>query len=117
MLNFNWVCFDCRTAVRHHPRAVTVKCPLCAQPCENLGDNIPIPARTKVKLWHNLREKHYRWKRECNLYREKEKVRSIHSLEKKMDEIRNCLDSKVKEQTLERYREALDKIKIRRVYF
>jgi len=54
MSNRKWVCFNCREAVRRPAYAEVVRCPRCAAPCQNIGYRIPLPPKSKVKLWAAL---------------------------------------------------------------
>jgi hypothetical protein len=62
MRNVNWLCFDCRAAVRRASKASIVRCPSCGKPCDNMGDEIAIPARAKTRDWEALRRSFNRWK-------------------------------------------------------
>src|SRR5687767_10182736 len=55
--NINWVCFECRQAVRR-PGAdrTAAPCPSCGRPCINLGTQIPLPPKQDEGGWGKLRE-------------------------------------------------------------
>src|SRR5262245_30059983 len=62
----NWVCFDCRSAVRREaPTVSPVVCATCSRPLVNLGYKIPIPRKTRVKDWEALREQYLISQREA----------------------------------------------------
>jgi len=53
--NHNYVCFDCRIAVRRSKTATAL--PLCAQcgrECKDLGYKIPLPPKADVDAWQDL---------------------------------------------------------------
>ena len=55
MSNSNWVCFDCREAVRRPTRrAEAVLCPQCGRDCVCLGTKIRIPPKNDRKSWREL---------------------------------------------------------------
>lgn len=55
MANSNWVCFDCRLAVRRPTQHEgTVACPECGEVCWPLGQKVPVPPQRDVKAWKSL---------------------------------------------------------------
>jgi DNA-directed RNA polymerase subunit RPC12/RpoP len=55
--NGNWVCFECREAVRRPTQhADDVPCPACGQKCKYLGTQIPVPPKRSVKAWRELQD-------------------------------------------------------------
>ena len=85
MANANWVCFDCREAVRRPwSLADNAKCPACGQVCRYAGTRIPIPAKRNAKGWRELRE-YLRDRRLAALERERiDRVRQQHKLEREI---------------------------------
>ncbi len=64
--NHNWVCFDCRVAVRQPATATrTPKCPRCAEDCYPLGYAVEIPKKSDTRGWRKLRtecrKRHLAW--------------------------------------------------------
>jgi hypothetical protein len=56
MSNANWVCFECREAVRRPGNTrVAVLCPSCGQPCRSIGHRIRLPSKRAGKAWDELR--------------------------------------------------------------
>lgn len=55
--NGNWVCFDCREAVRRPTQHKgDVPCPRCGQSCTYAGTQTAIPSKQNIKAWRQLRE-------------------------------------------------------------
>lgn len=88
MSQYKWVCFSCQTAVRRPAMDRNVRCFSCGQPCECLGVRIPIPPKSKPKLWkalqqqicHNRIQGYELW-RHWN-------TRRIHALEFQLEKLR-----------------------------
>ena len=54
--NANWVCFDCREAVRRPTYYLeAVPCPRCGGTCQCLGTKIRIPSKSDERAWEDLR--------------------------------------------------------------
>jgi uncharacterized protein len=62
MRNFAWACFQCRAAVRRPANATDVRCPSCGESCACMGEEIPIPPKSKSKEWAALENAYLRWK-------------------------------------------------------
>lgn len=55
--NYNWVCFDCQTAVRQAKYSNRVpKCGSCGDDCFCLGYKVHVPKKGAAKSWAALRE-------------------------------------------------------------
>jgi DNA-directed RNA polymerase subunit RPC12/RpoP len=80
MSNNNWVCFTCREAVRRPGSADNVRCPKCAQACQNIGYKIPVPPKSKPKLWQALQQCRAEAMQNDAAY----SVRRMHDLEKEI---------------------------------
>jgi hypothetical protein len=84
MSNYAWVCFNCRVTVRRHGTAKDVRCSSCAQPCNCLGWQTPIPPKSKIRDWELLKEEYFRLRRERALNSQMELVRRRHELEQEI---------------------------------
>ena len=84
MSNYAWVCFSCRASVRRHGSSKRVLCSSCGQSCECIGYKIPVPPKSKPKMWEQLRLTYYQFKRERLLRQQKANVRRIHDLEQEI---------------------------------
>lgn len=88
MSNYAWVCFDCRMAIRRPGSAKDVRCPGCAKPCECLGYKIPVPPKSKTKVWERLRETWFASKRPALLRSQRQHVRFVHDTEREIARLR-----------------------------
>jgi hypothetical protein len=85
MRNGNWVCFDCRKAVRHPGWAGPApRCPGCAQSCFPIGEKVPLPTKTDVRGWKALRAQVSRVVCRRQERDSKERVRRRHAIEQKI---------------------------------
>ncbi|MDR0481033.1 MAG: hypothetical protein LBG66_04000 [Gallionellaceae bacterium] len=84
MSNHAWVCFACRNAVRREGTASDVRCPDCGQQCEHLGYKTPVPPKSKVKEWEELRLAYYASRQERFTAQEQARVRRRHEIEKEI---------------------------------
>ena len=62
MEKHNYVCFECRMAVRRSPADDSdIRCPSCGTECAPLGCELSIPAKTKLKEWKKLKASYESW--------------------------------------------------------
>src|SRR3954470_5392579 len=88
MSNASYICFDCRTAVRRAtPEKAVVKCPSCGQRCQYLGRKIPVPAKSKLAAWRDLRASMATVRANWALRQERQGVRRRHEVEKRIMEV------------------------------
>jgi hypothetical protein len=87
MSNYHWVCFSCREAVRRHGSAENVRCPKCAEPCDNIGYKNPVPPKNKPHLWHELATAYAEARRNYFERRSTSNVRRLHALEQEVSRI------------------------------
>ncbi len=83
--NNNWICFDCRYAIRK-PKMFesTPKCNVCGKDCFCLGYKIAVPKKTDRKAWEELRQ-NCRRKLLNNFEADiKSKVKLRHAIEKEI---------------------------------
>lgn len=100
MSNYAWVCFDCRMAVRRPGSAKDVRCPSCAKPCECLGYKIPVPPKSKTKVWERLRETWFASKRSALLRSQRQRVRFIHDTEREIARLRALPEARGRSDTI-----------------
>ena len=84
----NWVCFDCRSAVRREaPTVNVVVCATCSRPRVNLGYKIPIPPKTRIKDWEALREQYLISQREATRARRAAQLTRTRELSAEIDKL------------------------------
>ena len=55
--NHNWVCFQCRTAVRRpNTNQAVPKCMSCGNDCYCLGYKVAIPKKSDIKAWRQIND-------------------------------------------------------------
>jgi hypothetical protein len=93
MSSHKFICFECKYAVKRDPReASKVLCPTCGTECTYLGVKIPIPPKSKPKLWNELQKQLIE---EKNVLVEQKYARSVarrHELEKEIKKL-ECLEA------------------------
>ena len=109
MSNASYICFDCRQAVRRPtPEKAVVKCPTCARRCEYLGRKIPVPPKSKVVAWRELREQFATARTNWALRQERESVRRRHELEKRILDLEARPANPSRTRQIEELRRELD---------
>ena len=88
MSNASYICFECRQAVRRStPEKAIVKCPSCGQRCQYLGRKIPVPPKSKLAAWRDLRTSMATIRTNWGVRQEREAVRRRHDVEKRITEL------------------------------
>jgi len=83
--NCNWVCFDCRTALRYPKISSRVPvCPGCGADCFCLGYKVEVPRGSAVRAWRQLREECRRRLHVAAVWQKRRRVRWQHDLEKEI---------------------------------
>jgi hypothetical protein len=81
----NWVCFDCREAVRRPGyTSAAVLCPVCGRQCRNIGDRLRLPSKRAIKGWEVLRASLQAQGIAAAERRQRYRVRSIHNIEREI---------------------------------
>lgn len=87
MSNHNWVCFSCQTAVRKPQHLKQVPCQYCGAACVNLGYKIPIPPKSKPKLWVKLQIDYYLGERRYHAARKQGWLCRVRSCEAQIEKL------------------------------
>jgi len=101
----NFVCFDCRSAVRREPYSgEAVLCPDCGQECHNIGYKIPVPPKSKPEAWRGLREQYFRDRRQEDERKAVGNVRRRHALEKEIEKLKTRPENEGRTKEIRRLR-------------
>ena len=106
--NYNYVCFDCRTAIRHPKTAKQApKCLSCGAECFCLGYKVEIPKHTEHKEWQAIYNESMRRQRESNDRMALFRVRRIHWLEHEIDRLSAMPENRDRSRQIKKLREEL----------
>lgn len=84
----NWVCFECRSAVRREYGTAKVPiCATCSLPLVNLGYRIPIPTKARANEWEALRVQYLVEQRQGQARRSEDRGKERRFLEKEIDRL------------------------------
>src|SRR5215468_8554564 len=109
MSNANYICFDCRQAVRRAtPERAVVRCPTCGQRCQYLGRKIPVPPKAKVATWRALRASMATVRVNWALRQQRDAVKRRHALEKSIAELEARPSNASRDHLLNKLRRELD---------
>ena len=90
MSKHKYVCFECKQAVKRDFRKNDdVRCPSCGTECTYLGVKIPIPPKSKSKLWEKLKAQLESEKIQRSQVKVKANIIRKHELEKEMIKLEN----------------------------
>jgi|SRR5687768_2556461 hypothetical protein len=104
----NWVCFDCRAAVRREDYTVSdVFCALCSKPLANIGYKIPVPAKRNVRGWEELRAQYIITEREASKRRRTERIKQKHALEREIVRLESRPANAGRSKAVQRLRKTL----------
>lgn len=107
----NFVCFDCRVAVRREPYSgEPVLCPSCGGVSHNIGYKIPVPPKNKKESWDALREEFFRNQQVDLENRIKSRVRRTHALDKEIEKLESRPENEGRAKEIRRLRKQLESI-------
>jgi len=109
--NYNYVCFECRTAIRH-PKAATEapKCRDCGMGCFCLGYKVEVPKRDDIRSWLDLRAECERRTSVSEEAIEFSGVRRQHFLEQEILRLRQMPDNKDRNRQIKKFEEELARL-------
>lgn len=92
MAQQTFVCWNCRRAARNvqdeRPGRTPPRCPQCREALTPLSTKVEIPSRTDERGWVELREDQARYARYRRAERERAVVARLHSLERRIRELK-----------------------------
>ena len=114
--NHNYVCFTCRTAIRHPKTAPnTPSCLSCGAECFNLGYKVEVPKHDDLKAWRELRAE---CERRAAASRQELVVRSVrkqHFLEQEINRMRQMPENRDRSRQIKQLEEQLATLLKRRI--
>ena len=106
--NHNYVCFDCRTAIRYPKTAAAApKCRECGEECFCLGYKVEIPKHDDIKAWRELRAECERRELACEESISLRGVRRQHFVEQEIRRLRNLPDNRDRNRQIKKLEEEL----------
>lgn len=107
----NFVCFDCRAAVRRELYSgEAVLCSDCGLECHNIGYKVPVPPKSKPEAWKSLREQYFRDRRQENERKAVKNIRRRHALEKEIQDLEVRPENEGRTKEIRRIRRQLDSL-------
>ena len=86
--NHNFVCFDCRVAVRRPKTSATAPlCSRCRNACRDIGYKIAVPSKKDTNGWKRLHATLRERERRRGRTLLKERVALIHELERRIERL------------------------------
>jgi len=97
----NWVCFDCRIALREAKTAPHVpKCPDCGADCHCLGYKVEIPKKANTRGWRKLRLDCRKRQLAWNDRQAVNRVRQVHAAERRIAYLRSLGPNRDREKLI-----------------
>lgn len=109
--NDNYVCFKCRTLVRHPKRSARVpNCLCCGAGCFWLGYKVAIPRHHDLKAWQDLEQECVRRMEVAKKFRNLRRVRRQHFLEQEALRLRQLPDNRDRNRQIRMLEDELSQI-------
>lgn len=109
--NNNYVCFNCRTAIRYPKTAPEApKCRECGSECFCLGYKVEIPKHDDIKAWRELRAESGRRALASQQMLTLREVRRQHFVEKEICRLRKMPDNRDRNRQIKKLEEELARI-------
>ena len=111
MSTHKYACFNCLQAIQRDPRdEPKVLCPHCGGECEYLGVKIPIPPKSKPKLWAELKHQLIDANQKNSDKRILENVERLHGLEKEIRKLELLPENKGRCSLIKKLRKELERL-------
>jgi DNA-directed RNA polymerase subunit RPC12/RpoP len=108
MSKHKYVCFECKQAIKRDFRKNDdVRCSSCGVECTYLGVKIPIPPKSKPKLWENLKVQLEAEKIQRSKIREKSAIARKHKIEKEIKKLENLTENSGRRSLIKRLKNQL----------
>lgn len=109
--NHNYVCFACRTAIRHPKTAPNApKCRECGEECFCLGYKVEIPKHDDIKAWRELRAECRRRELASDEALALRRVRRQHFVEHEILHLREMPENRDRTRQIRKLEKELEKI-------
>jgi len=109
--NHNYVCFECRTAIRYPKTAQEApKCRECGAECFCLGYKVEIPKHDDIKAWRELRAECERRELASHETLTLRGVRRQHFVEQEIRRLREMPDNRDRNRQIKKLEEELARI-------
>jgi hypothetical protein len=92
-----------------------VRCPKCAQPCDDLGYKIPVPPKAKVAVWKSLYAKYFEWRRARAANLRQTALQRFHELEREVQRIEGLPENEGRRSLLKRLSADLKRVGLERL--
>lgn len=107
----NFVCFNCRVAVRR-PKTIASAppCALCGGKCRDIGYKIPVPPKEAVDAWVRLAASLQDSEDRRIVAQKQARVARMHELERRIERLSRLPTSDGRERTIRDLRKRLDEL-------
>lgn len=112
--NYNWVCFDCRFAIRQAKTSEHIpRCASCNSKCVCVGYKLKIPGKSDTKGWEKLREISREMDQQTKEIQKKYHETRIAQLTEQIETLSAREHNKDREKLIAQLQEELDRLLLR----